>query len=102
MQFESIMRELGLVEPRRVAVQKRDLARRFHYRPVRRPDKRLDRLSRPVTVQSFPRQEAEWEALYAALWSSSMETVAEACRLPFHTITRRLTQASPFAPRRDW
>ncbi len=102
LKFESILQELGLVEPTGEASQRRGLASLFHYRPVKRPDKWLDRLSRPQTLQHFPGHEGGWEAFYAALWSSSMEATAEACGLSLRILARALDQPSPFAPRHVW
>ncbi len=101
MQFETILRELGLVRPK-ASPDEVGPARRFHYRPTPRPRKRLNRLSRPCTVQYHPGREADWEAFYAALWSTSMEAIAGSARLSLRAIARALDQPSPFAPRRDW
>ncbi len=70
LRFESILQELGLVEPQEEPSRRRSLARLFHYRPPRKLDKNLDRLSGPETPQHFPGHEGEWEAFYAALWST--------------------------------
>ena len=79
-----------------------ELSREFRYRPPKEARTELDRHGIPRTRWRDVRTTNDWEALQAALWSTSIRAVAEMSETSFSRVARALDQKSPFAVRKFW
>jgi hypothetical protein len=93
--FEDYLREFGLVTDNAVA-------RQFHYRKTREPERPLDRRGVPCVRHRDLRCSDDYEAMNAAMWTLSLEAVADEAGVSFSRVAKALRQTSPFNVRRFW
>lgn len=99
----SVLQLLGLapatVEPTKANAP---LSREFRYRPTRDSYELRDREGRIKLVRRDVRSSNDWEAYYAALWSSSLKAVADEAGVSFSKVAYGLRQYGPMDVRRFW
>ena len=78
------------------------VAKQFHYRKAREPTLSLDRRGVPCVPHRFLRTVDDWEAMQAAMWSQSFETIADEVDVSFSRIVSALGQQSPWRVRHFW
>lgn len=62
----------------------------------------LDRLDIPRRRWRDVRTSNEWEAFYAAVWTGTMRSVADAAGTSVSRVARALGDRSPFSARHVW
>ncbi len=78
------------------------VARQFHYRKLREPQRPLDRRGVPCVRYRDLRPSDDYEAMQAAMWAISLEAVADEAETSFSRVAAALQQRSPFNVRRFW
>jgi hypothetical protein len=93
--FEDYLREFGLVPDTAVA-------RQFHYRKAHEPERPLDRRGVPCVRYRDLRPSDDYEAMQAAMWTFSLETIADEVGTSFSRLAVAIQQRSPFNVRNFW